>query len=104
MEASDALVFFGATGDLAYRQIFPALYAMIRRGHLDIPIVGVAGRPWTSEQLRDRARQSIQEHGGVDAETFGKLSRQLTYLGGDYHKPETYDRLRQALGKATRPL
>jgi glucose-6-phosphate 1-dehydrogenase len=104
MEASDALVFFGATGDLAYRQIFPALYAMIRRGHLDAPIVGVAGRPWTSEQLRDRARQSIQEHGGVDAQTFDKLSRQLTYLGGDYHKPETYERLRQALGKATRPL
>ena len=104
MEASDALVFFGATGDLAYRQIFPALYAMIRRGHLDTPIIGVAGRPWTSDQLRERARQSIHEHGGVDAEVFGKLSRQLTYLGGDYHKPETYERLRQTLGSASRPL
>jgi glucose-6-phosphate 1-dehydrogenase len=102
--ASDALVFFGATGDLAYRQIFPALYAMERRGHLEVPVVGVAGRPWTSDQLRDRAHQSIQEHGGADPGTFPRLARKLTYVSGDYHKPETYERIRQALGAATRPL
>jgi glucose-6-phosphate 1-dehydrogenase len=104
MDTSNALVFFGATGDLAYRQTFPALYAMIRRGHLDVPIIGVAGRPWTSDQLRERARQSVQEHGSVDPATFAKLSRQLTYLGGDYNKPEVYERLRQALGAGSRPL
>jgi glucose-6-phosphate 1-dehydrogenase len=104
METSDALVFFGATGDLAYRQIFPALYAMMRRGHLDVPIIGVAGRPWTSDQLQERARQSIKEHGGVDSATFARLAGKLTYVGGDYHKAETYGRLKQALGAATRPL
>jgi glucose-6-phosphate 1-dehydrogenase len=102
--SSDALVFFGATGDLAYRQIFPALYAMVRRGHLDVPVIGVAGRPWSSDQLRDRARQSIQEHGGVDPATFARLAERLTYVGGDYHKPETYERVRKALGTATHPL
>jgi glucose-6-phosphate 1-dehydrogenase len=102
--SSDAIVFFGATGDLAYRQIFPALYAMMGRGHLHVPVIGVAGRPWTSDQLRERARQSIQEHGGADLDTFGRLAARLTYVGGDYHAPETYERLRQALGAATRPL
>ncbi|MBO0778370.1 MAG: glucose-6-phosphate dehydrogenase [Ktedonobacteraceae bacterium] len=101
---SDALVFFGATGDLAYKQIFPALQAMMRRGHLDIPVIGVAGRPWTSDQLRTRARQSLEEHGGVDQATFEKLSARLHYLSGDYRKPETYARLREALGEAQHPL
>lgn len=101
---SDALVFFGATGDLAYKQIFPALQAMIRRGHLDMPIIGVAGRPWTSDQLRNRARQSLEEHGGVDQAAFEKLSARLHYLSGDYTKPETYARLREALGSAQHPL
>jgi glucose-6-phosphate 1-dehydrogenase len=102
--SSDALVFFGATGDLAYKQIFPALQAMVRRGHLDARVIGVAGRAWTSDQLRERARQSLQEHGGVDEAAFAKLAAQLTYIGGDYAKPETYERLRQALGTVRRPL
>ncbi len=101
---SDALVFFGATGDLAYKQIFPALQGMIRHGHLDMPIIGVAGRPWTSDQLRAHARQSLQEHGGVDEAAFAKLSARLQYLSGDYTKPETYEKLREALGGAQHPL
>ena len=101
---SDAFVFFGATGDLAYKQIFPALQTMARRGHLDMPVIGVAGRAWTTDQLRARARQSLQEHGGVDPDAFAKLSARLQYLSGDYGKEETYERLRQALGDAARPL
>src|SRR5258708_7971806 len=101
---SDALVFFGATGDLAYKQIFPALQAMIRHGHLDMPIIGVAGRPWTDAQLHDHARQSLEEHGGVDQTAFEKLCARLHYLSGDYSKPETYTKLREALGGAQHPL
>ena len=101
---SDAFVFFGATGDLAYKQIFPALQAMARRGLLDMPVIGVAGRAWTTDQLRARARQSLQERGGVDPDAFAKLSARLQYLSGDYSKEETYERLRQALGSAARPL
>src|SRR5262249_9753870 len=82
--ASDALVFFGATGDLAYKKIFPALQSMVKRGHLSVPVIGVAGRSWTSDQLRARARASLEEHGGVDPEAFDKLSRLLRYVGGDY--------------------
>ena len=101
---SDALVFFGATGDLAYKQIFPALQAMIRHGHLSMPIIGVAGRPWTDDQLREHARQSLEEHGGVDQAAFEKLASQMHYLSGDYNQPETYQRLRKALGDAQHPL
>lgn len=101
---SDALVFFGATGDLAYKQIFPALQAMIRHGHLTVPIIGVAGRPWTSDQLCAHARQSLEEHGGVDAAACEKLCKSLQYLSGDYGKPETYQHLREALGSARHPL
>lgn len=101
---SDALVFFGATGDLAYKQIFPALQAMTRHGHLDMPVIGVAGRSWTSDQLRDHAHQSLVEHGGVNEEAFQKLSAHMQYLSGDYSKPETYQRLREALGGAQHPL
>jgi glucose-6-phosphate 1-dehydrogenase len=101
---SDALVFFGATGDLAYKQIFPALQALFRRGHFDMPIVGVAGRPWTSDQLRTYARQSLAAHGGVDEDIFPKLATRLHYLSGDYTNPETYQRLRKALGNAQHPL
>jgi glucose-6-phosphate 1-dehydrogenase len=71
---SDALVFFGITGDLAYKQIFPALEAMVKRGELDIPVIGVAGRPWTIEQLRDHVHQSLEEHGPVDEAVFDKFS------------------------------
>jgi glucose-6-phosphate 1-dehydrogenase len=101
---ADALVFFGATGDLAYKQIFPALQALVRRGHLNVPVIGVAGRSWTSDQLRARARQSLQEHGGVDPAAFDRLAAQLTYIGGDYNSAATYANLKQALGPATRPL
>ena len=101
---SDALVLFGVTGDLAYKQIFPALQALIRRGQLSVPIVGVARSGWALEQLRDRARQSLEAHGGVDAAAFARLSELLVYVDGDYRDPATYVRLRQALGTAARPL
>jgi glucose-6-phosphate 1-dehydrogenase len=103
-EVSDALVVFGATGDLAYLQIFPALQSMARHGHLTVPVIGVAGRAWTSDQLRDRAKQSIQEHSTLDDAAFAKLAAALTYIGGDYHAPATYQSLRQALGNAQHPL
>jgi len=86
---SDAFVFFGATGDLAYKQIFPALQAMARRGLLDMPVIGVAGRAWTTDQLRARARQSLREHGGVDPDAFAKPSARLQYPPGGYSKEET---------------
>jgi glucose-6-phosphate 1-dehydrogenase len=101
---SDALVLFGATGDLAYEQIFPALQAMTRRGHLDVPVIGVAKPDWTVEQLRARAKQSIDAHGGVDPASFGRLSARLSYVAGDYQDPATFGKLRQALGSSARPL
>src|ERR1700694_526883 len=101
---SDAFVFFGATGDLAYKQIFPALQALIRGGHLDMPIIGMARADWTLDKLRDRARDSLDHNGGVHADAFAKLSARLQYVGGDYQDPATYERLRQALGAAVRPL
>src|SRR5450631_4449277 len=103
-ESSDAFVFFGATGDLAYKKIFPALQALIRRGHLDMPIIGMARAGWTLEKLRDRARDSLEHNGGVDPDAFAKLSARLQYVGGDYQDPAIYDRLRQALGGAVRPM
>src|SRR5881409_3166196 len=87
---SDSLVFFGVTGDLAYKQIFPALQAMIRRSHLDMPIIGVAGRPWTIDQLRAHVYDSLKEHGGVDPAAFEKLCSLLQYVSGDYHNEATY--------------
>ncbi len=101
---SDALVFFGATGDLAYKKIFPALQAMIRRGHLDAPIIGVARPGWSLDRLRERARQSLEEHGGVDEAAFGKLSSLLRYVGGDYNDRATFDALRTALDGARAPI
>ncbi|MFI4888183.1 MAG: glucose-6-phosphate dehydrogenase [Burkholderiales bacterium] len=101
---SDALVFFGATGDLAQKQIFPALQAMIRHGFLDMPIIGVARSPWSDDQLRARARESLEKHGGVDAKAFAKLSARLQYIDGDYGDASTYEHLRTALGAAARPL
>jgi len=99
----DALVVFGATGDLAYQQIFPALQAMTRRGHLDIPVIGVAKPEWSVDQLRARARDSITVHGGVDADACSRLSGRLSYVAGDYQDPGTFERLRQVLGPASRP-
>jgi len=104
IETADALVFFGATGDLAYKQIFPSLQAMVRHGHLNVPVIGVAGRSWTSDQLRDHARKSLQEHGGVDETAFATLSAAMTYVGGNYNDHATYQQLRQSLGSAKSPL
>jgi glucose-6-phosphate 1-dehydrogenase len=101
---SDGLVFFGITGDLAYKQIFPALQAMIRRDQFDMPIVGVAGRPWSIEQLRDHVHKSLAEHGDVDEAVFNKFSSLLHYVSGDYHSAETYTKIRTALGDVQRPL
>jgi glucose-6-phosphate 1-dehydrogenase len=101
---SDALVLFGATGDLAYEQIFPALQAMTRRGHLHMPVVGVAKPDWTVEQLRARARDSITAHADLDQDAFGKLAARLSYVAGDYEDAATFDKLVRALGSARRPL
>jgi glucose-6-phosphate 1-dehydrogenase len=100
---SDALVFFGATGDLAYKKIFPALQAMSKRGNLDIPIVGVAKAGWNVDQLRARARESVEKHGGLDREAFDRMCRLLRYVDGDYHEVSTFQQLRKELGSAERP-
>jgi len=101
---SDALVFFGATGDLAYKQIFPALQALVKRHNLTIPIVGVAKAGWNLDQLKARARDSIAAHGVLDETAFAKLSALLQYVDGDYCDPRTFTQLRQVLGNAQRPL
>lgn len=100
---SDALVFFGATGDLAYKKIFPALQAMLKRGHLNVPVVGVAKAGWTLEQLKARAYDSLEKHGGVDQTAFEKLSSLLRYVDGDYQDPETFRALGRELKTAQRP-
>ncbi len=101
---SDALVFFGATGDLAHKKIFPALQAMARRFELEVPVIGVAKAGWTLDQLRARARDSIEKHGDVDEAAFTKLIARLRYLDADYTDPGTYVALREALGSAAHPL
>jgi glucose-6-phosphate 1-dehydrogenase len=102
--STDALVFFGATGDLAHKKVFPALQAMLKRGHLDVPVIGVAKAGWNLDQLKARARDSLETHGGVDGAAFDKLSSLLRYVDGDYQDPATFDRLRRELGSAQRPL
>ena len=102
-ERSDALVFFGATGDLAYKKIFPALQAMARRGHLDFPVVGVAKSGWNRAQFVERARASVTEHGGLDAAAFAALERRLDYVDGDYNDAATFTELESKLGAAERP-
>jgi glucose-6-phosphate 1-dehydrogenase len=102
---SDALVLFGATGDLAHKKIFPALQSMIKHGHLDVPVIGVAKAGWDLEQLKARAKDSLLTHGGgVDPAAFEKLSSLLQYVDGDYEDPETFTKLRAMLGSAERPL
>jgi glucose-6-phosphate 1-dehydrogenase len=101
---SDAFVFFGATGDLAYKKIFPALYAMVHGGGLQIPIIGMARAGWNLEKLRERARASLEHAGEFDPAFFAKLSAQLRYVDGDYADPATYQNLRKELGLATRPI
>ena len=100
---ADALVFFGATGDLAYKKIFPALQAMARRGRLDVPVIGVAKSGWTLEQLVERARASVREYGTEDAEAFTTLASRLQYVDGDYADPNTFAQLRRELEDRTRP-
>jgi glucose-6-phosphate 1-dehydrogenase len=101
---SDALAFFGASGDLAYKKIFPALHAMARRGHLDFPVIGVAKSGWSLDQLRARARESIEKHGGgVNDEAFARLISRLAYIDSDYKDPATYAALHKALGGAQHP-
>jgi glucose-6-phosphate 1-dehydrogenase len=101
---SDALVFFGATGDLAYKEIFPALQALVKRHNLNIPIIGVAKAGWNLDQLKDRARQSITDNGSVDQDAFAHLCNLLKYVDGDYQDAQTFTQLRQQLGEARRPL
>jgi len=103
-EPSDALVFFGATGDLAHKQIFPALQSMARRGHLNVPVIGVAKANWNLDQLKTRAKDSVQQHGGIDPLAFDQLLARLRYVDGDYEDPTTFDALRRELGSAQRPL
>ena len=102
-DRSDALVFFGATGDLAYKKIFPSLQAMIKRGHLDVPVIGVARSSWSLEQFQARVRDSLEKHGGIDAAAFEKLLRLLHYIDGDYANPATFQALRKELAGAQRP-
>jgi glucose-6-phosphate 1-dehydrogenase len=100
---SDALVFFGATGDLAYKKIFPALQAMVKRGNLNVPVVGVAKAGWNLDQLRARAKDSLEKHGGADPPAFEKLSGLLRYVDGDYQDPATFEALRGQLKDAHQP-
>jgi glucose-6-phosphate 1-dehydrogenase len=100
---SDALVFFGATGDLAYKKIFPSLQAMVKRGHLNVPVVGVAKAGWNLDQLRARAKDSLEKHGGPDLAAFEKLVSLLRYVDGDYQDPSTFTMLREQLKDAKRP-
>src|SRR5262249_36807308 len=97
---SDAFVFYGATGDLAYKKIFPALQAMVKRGHLDLPVIGVAKAGWNLEQLRARAEDSVTRHGGLDPEAFRALAERLRYVDGDYREASTFDAIRRELGSA----
>jgi glucose-6-phosphate 1-dehydrogenase len=100
---SDALVFFGATGDLAYKKIFPALQGMAKRGKLDFPVIGVAKSGWTRDQLIERARKSVTQYGGLDEKAFEALERRLEYVDGDYGDPTTFLNLKAQLGDAKRP-
>ena len=104
MPSDTALVFFGASGDLAYKKIFPALQGLASRGRLNMPVIGVGRTQWTDDDLRERARQSVTEHGGLIPDAFAILSRSLRYIAGDYGDAETFRRLCQALGDAKRPI
>ncbi len=101
--ASNAFVFFGATGDLARKQIFPALHAMVAAGELDVPVVGVAHSGWSVDDLRSRARESVLENGGEDDQHLESLLGLLRYVDGDYRDATTFDALKEALDGATRP-
>jgi glucose-6-phosphate 1-dehydrogenase len=100
---SDAFVFFGATGDLAYKKVFPSLQSMLKRGHLDVPVIGVAKAGWNLDQLKARAKDSLEKHGGLDPAAWEKLSALLRYVDGDYKDLATFQNLREALGNAEHP-
>src|SRR3984957_4057594 len=100
---SDALVIFGATGDLAHKKIFPALQAMVKRGHLNVPVIGVARGSWNLDRLKARAEDSLQKHGGVDSAAFAKLKGLMRYVGGEYTDASTWEALKKELGGAQRP-
>ena len=100
---SDALVFFGATGDLAYKMIFPALHALVKRGQLNVPVIGVAKAGWGIDQFRARARDSLEKRGGIDAAAFDRLCGLLRYVDGDYKDSATFQAIRKELGAAQRP-
>ena len=101
---ADALVLFGATGDLAYQQIFPALQSMARRDQLRVPVIAIARQSWTFEQVCARIRDSLTNHGGIDRSAYERLVARFTYVSGDYHDASTFERLRDALGGAVRPV
>ncbi len=101
---SDAFVFFGATGDLAHKQIFPSLQGLIRNEGLDLPIIGVAKAGWSLEQFKARAKDSLEKNGGLDQDAFNKLVGLLRYVDGDYNDPKTFAELRKQLGSANQPL
>src|SRR5437016_4038195 len=100
---SDALVFFGASGDLAYKKIFPALQALVKSGRLNSPVIGVARSQWTLEEFRARARESLEKHGGVDPVAFPKLSSLLRYIPGEYHDASTFIKIREQMPGAQHP-
>src|SRR4051812_20609788 len=100
---SDALVCFGASGDLAYKQIFPALLGLTEAGHLDMPVIGVARTEWTRDEFIARARASIEERGQMNEAAFQQLASRLDYIHGEYLDSSTYAKLRTALGGATHP-
>jgi glucose-6-phosphate 1-dehydrogenase len=101
---SDALVFFGATGDLAYKKIFPALQRLAKRGELKMPVIGVAKSGWNLDQLKQRAKASVEEYGGLDPAGFARLMEVLHYIDGDYVDPATFQRLRKELCDAQHPI
>src|ERR1700761_8697439 len=102
-QQADALVFFGATGDLAYKKIFPALQAMVKRGSLTVPVIGVAKAGWNLDQLKARAKDSLEKHGGLDQQAWPKLEALLRYVDGDYADPDTFKQVKEQLGSAQRP-
>jgi glucose-6-phosphate 1-dehydrogenase len=102
--ASDALVLFGATGDLANKMLYPALQALVKREHFDMPVIGVSRSEWNDAQLRERASESVQRQHALDPHAFGKLAGMLHYVSGDYRDPTTFDKLKKALDGAQHPL
>src|SRR5678815_512557 len=101
---SDALILFGATGDLAFKQIFPALQALTRRNHLDMPVIIVARSGWSLDQLKARIKDSLEQHGGLEPDAFARLVARLQYVDGDYSDNATYVNLRRVLAEAQHPL